>query len=540
MKKKNTVAPLFGFLTLIFSFITVACIFLKAWVTFWIFLVLLLVTFTVFVSLRLQEFVDFFKSRQLRYGANVALSSVGVVGIAVFVNVIIVQRFDKRADLTDSKRYSLSEQTKLILKQLDKEVNIIALYTDENSLHALHAKDILELYSRESKEITLTMKNPNADTALIAKYGLDYDGTIVFESKDRIEKITVVDEQKFTSALLRIIQDKTKKVYFLSGHGEHGIDGSTNYRYRQVRIELEKQNYEVLTHSLLKEQRIPIDCDVLVIAGPTKPISVKGVEIIEDYLAKNGKLLLLLDPSTNSTQDVNLELVKLMKNWGVKVGNNVVIDQQHFFPWLGGTASLDLQFEPHDITRYFFQEQIPFVFCRSVMPLEEIPDNLSVKSIAKTKSPKGISWAETTQEVDGKFSSNGYTDGVDIPGPLSIAVAVEQRTNANSDNSETSTPTRIVVFGDSDFATDTYFATNNPDLPDIPAYKPLFPSIVNWLTLDEDLITIVPPDLSNEVLRKMNVHQIRLVQLTSVFLIPLIVFITGMVVWWRRREGETT
>ncbi len=539
MKKKNAIAPLFGFLTLIFSFISVACLFLIAWTAFWIFFVLLISTLITFISLRFSEIVNFSKSRQLRYGANVALSIVGVIGIAVFVNVIVMQRFDKRADLTDLKRYSLSEQTKQILKKLDKKVSIIAFFTDDNSLLALHAKDILELYSRESKEITLSIKNPNVDPALIGKYGIEYDGTIVFESKDRVEKITIVDEQKFTSAILRTIQNRTKRVYFLSGHGEHGIDDTTNYRYRQVRIELEKQNYEVLSHSLLKEPRIPKDCDVLVIAGPTKPINVQGIEIIEEYLAKSGKLLLLLDPSRNSTQDVNLGLVQLMKKWGIQIGNDLVIDQQHFFAWLGGFAALDLQFEPHEITRYFFQEQIPYVFCRSVMPLSDIPNNLTVKSIAKTKSPKGISWAETTREADGKFSSNGYTNGVDIPGPVSIAVAVEENTKVNTDNRKTITPTRIVVFGDSDFATDTYFATNNPELPDIPVYKPLFPSILNWLTLDEDLITIVPPDLSNEVLRKMNVHQVRLVQLTSVFLIPLIVFITGMVVWWRRREGET-
>ena len=354
MKKKNAVAPLFGFLTLIFCFISVACFSLKAWAAFWIFFVLLIATLIAFVSLRFSEIVNFTKSRQLRYGANVALSIVGVVGIAVFVNVIVMQRFDKRTDLTESQRQSLSQQTKQILKNLDKKVSIIAFYTDESSFSAVYAKDILNLYPHESKQITLSFKNPNRDRTLIDKYGIEYDGTIVFESKDRIEKITVVDEQKFTSALLRIIQNRTKKIYFLKGHGEHGVDDSTNYRYRQVRIELEKQNYQVLTHSLLMEPQIPKDCDVLVIAGPTKPISTQGIKIIEDYLAKSGKLLLLLDPSLNSTQDVNLGLVQLMKKWGVKIGNDLVIDHQHFFTWLGGYAALDLQFEPHEITPLFF------------------------------------------------------------------------------------------------------------------------------------------------------------------------------------------
>lgn len=533
MAKRDVAGPLFGFLTLIFCFVSIASLFLKAWPAFAICLILCLVSLAIFARLCFKEFVSFFVSRQLRYGTNVALSILGVIGIAVFVNSIVAQRFDKRVDLTEARRHSLSEQTKQILKTLDKKVDIIAFFSDEIPQLKAYAKDRLGLYQRESNLINVLFKNPYIETTLLQKYDLKFDGTIVFESKDRVEKVTTVDEQKFTSALLKIIQNKTKKVYFLSGHGEHGIGDTTNNRYRQVRTELEKQNYEVLSLSLLKEPRIPEDCDVLVVAGPTKPLVPQGIEIIEKYLAKNGKLLLLLDPSPNSAEDVNHGLVQLMKKWGVKIGNDLVYDRVNFYLLLGGHNALHLQFEPHDITRYFFREQIPFIFCRSVTPLDDIPNNLTVQPIAKTVGPKGVSWAETEREVDGKFSSNGYTAGVDIPGPVSIAAAVEQN-DENTEEKEASTPTRIVVFGDSDFATDTHFAT---DTPDIPAYAPLFPSIINWLTLEEDLIAIVPPNLSGQVLREMNTHQVKFVRITSVFLIPLIVFIAGMVVWWRRREG---
>ena len=537
MTGKNVVGPLFGFLTLIFCFVSIASLSLKAWLAFAIFLILCLISLAIFARLHFKEFVHFFVSRQLRYGTNVALSILGVIGIAVFVNVIVTRQFNKRVDLTELRHHSLSEQTKQILKKLDKKVDITAFFSDETTQLAVYAKERLELYQRESNFITVSFKNPNIDPALFQKYNLRFDKTVVFESKDRIEKVTIVEEQKFTSALLKIIQNKTKKVYFLSGHGEHGVDDSTNISYRQVRAELEKQNYAVLSHSLLKEPRIPGDCDVLVIAGPTKPLMPQEIKIIEQYLAKSGKLLLLLDPSLNSAEDVNRGLVQLMRKWGVKVGNDLVFDRVHFyllFEGLGGPNVLNLRFEPHDITRHYFQEQIPFIFCRSVTPLENIPNNLTVKSIVKTKSPKGISWAETEREAKGTFSSNGYTAGVDMPGPVSIAVAVDQKIDGNTKKKEASTPTRIVVFGDSDFATDTYFATDNPD---IPAYAPLFPSIINWLTLDEDLIAIAPPDPSGQILRKMNNHQKRLVQIASIFLIPLIVFIAGIVVWWRRREG---
>ena len=197
---------------------------------------------------------------------------------------------------------------------------------------------------------------------------------------------------------------------------------------------------------------------------------------------------------------------------------------------------MDLQFEPHEITRNFMRLQIPFIYCRSVTPNQDIPDALSVKTIVKTVSPKGVSWAETERQADGTFSNNGYTPNVDIPAPISIAVAVEADIRRNTEEKEASTSTRIVVFGDSDFASDAIFATNDPH---VPAYPPIFNAIVNWLTLEDDLVAITETDLSKRTLRRLNNYQMQLVQILSVFLIPLIVFITGIVVWWLRREGDT-
>ena len=536
MPRKNAAGPLFGFLSLIFCFVSIASVALKAWGTFWICLFFCVVSLAVFVVLSFKEFVNFFVSRQLRYGTNVAMSILGVAGIMIFLNIIVAQRFDKRADLTESQYNSLSEQTKQILKTLDKKVDVIAFFSDKNSQLTLRAKERLELYQRESELISVSFKNPYIDPSLYQKYKLQYDGTIVFESKDRIEKVTTVNEQEFTSAFLKIIQNKTKKVYFLVGHEERSIDNITENGYQQVKTELKKQNYVVLSLSLLRQAEIPSDCDVLVIAGPKKPLLQQEIVMIKKYLSKGGKLFLLLDPSPNST-DVNQGLVQLMKKWGVQIGNDLVHDRVNSYLLLGGPTALHLEFELHDITRYFMQESIPFIYCRSVTPMDDIPKTLKVKSIAKTVSPEGVSWAETERETDETFSANGYTADIDIPGPVSIAVAVEEKIDDNDDNkvrTETPTPTRIVVIGDSDFAKDALFATDDPNLP---AYAPLSTAIINWLSLEEDLITIVQPDLSKQIVRRITDQEAVLVQITSIFLIPLIIFIAGIVVWWQRREG---
>ncbi len=525
MSRKNVAGPIVGFLALIFCFISIACLSLKAWLVFWIFLILFVATLAVLAALHYQDFVNLFVSRQLRYGTNVALSVIGIIGIAVFVNVIVSQRFDMSLDLTELQDNSLSEQTKKILKSLNKDVEIIAFYSDENSQFAIRAMHKLELFQRESEFITVALKDPYIEVQKV-----DHrlrDGTIVFSSKDRQEEVTIVSEQKFASAVLKLIQNKTKKIYFLVGHGEYEINDLTQFGLSEFKKALENQNYEPITLSFLTEADIPSNCDLLAIVGPTETLTTNEIDKISRYIDKNGKLLLLFHPS-ESSEDVNKRLVQLMSKWEVSVGNDLVIDRFAFDVMRGSSAPFP-KFEHHEITRQL-DPYLAFPKTRSVSPKDDIKSELSVKSLAKTVSALGVSWAERERMPDGKFSGNGYTAGIDLPAPVSFAVAVEKHTALNTNDTDEISPTRIVVFGCSNFAT-------NLDLKK--ANQGLLLTSVNWLTEDGDLIAITEPDRNKQKLRSMTPQQEGVVQITAIFLIPLVVFIAGLVVWWNRREGGT-
>ena len=528
---KGIAGPLFGLLTLIFSFIAIASWIFQARLIFGICLLLALVSLIIFARLRFSDFTNFFISRQARYGANVALSIVGVIGIAVFVNAIVIQRFDKTVDLTKLQLYTLSAPTKTVLKSLKKEIEVIAFFSENTPQliqSAARAKNILELYQRETDFLTVSFKDPYIDLQLREKYQLSYDGTTIFASGDRHEKISVVEEQKFTSAILKLIRDETKKIYFLTGHEEHGLGDFNKNGYSTVRAELENQNYATFPLSLLTEPDIPADCETLVIAGPRTALTRHEIDIVAKYLKRNGRLFLLLDPSITSAEDVNRGLVRLMKRWGIAIGNNLVIDESQFNPLFGPSAPVPGP-ELHEITRAM-REPISFPYTRSVAPIEDRPANLSVKSLAKTVGGIQNSWAETQRRGDGTFGeSYDYTAGVDMPPPVPVAVAAEQKADQDNEDEAAEGPTRIVVFGDSDFATNAFFRAPNRDL---------FLAVINWLTLEKDLIAIRPIDLQGQTLRQMQVQDRRLVQITSVFLIPSIVFIAGLIVWWQRRKGE--
>ncbi len=529
--KKNIAGPLFGLLTLIFSFIATASGLFRAWPVFWVCLLLALISLIIFAWLRFADFVNFFVSRQARYGANVALGIAGVIGIAVFANAIVAHRFDKRVDLTKLQLYTLSKPTQTILKNLKTEIQVTAFFSNDIQQLATRAKDILELYQHETDFLTVSFKDPYVDLQLREKYQLQYDGTIIFENKERQEKVTVVDEQKFTSAILKLTRNETKKVYFLVGHEEHGLGDLNKNGYSNVRTELENQNYVASALSLLTEPAIPADCATLVIAGPKNALTRHELDVVAKYLTLGGKLFLMLDPSVTSAADVNSGLVRLMKRWGIAIGNDLVIDKEQFVPLFGPSAPVP-GLELHEITRAM-REPVAFPVVRSVTPIADRANSLSVKTLFKTVGETGNSWGETQRETDGTFSEDFtgfiYTADVDTPPPVSIAIAAEQKVDETSDKETERDLTRIVVVGDSDFAANAIFREPNRDL---------FLAAINWLTLEEDLITIRPIDLRGQTLRQMLVQDERLVQITSVFLISSIVFTAGLIVWWQRRKGE--
>ena len=535
-------APLLGFLTLILLFATLSSVLLRQRFAVWIFLVLGIASLTAFVILKRQTVLRLFVSRQVRYGTNVGVAVLLVTGIAVIANVIVVQRFDKSADWTSDKIYTLSNQTKKILHGLDREVQVIAFFSLNPTSNQLardrqRAEALLEMYERETDKLSVEFVDPNAEAMKRQEYDIQLDGTTVFESGGVRELITTVDEQKFTSAILKVVSDELIKIYFLTGHEEQAIDVFDQKGYSQTKEELEKQNYRVEMLSLATQPEVPADCAVLIVPGPKAPLMAHEVNAISEYLDKDGKLFLMLDPSLNSAKEPNPGLVDLMDKWGVTIGNDLVLDRlRPAFFLVGGSQpeapTLD-DFEFHQITQEVYRP-VTFQLARSVTPKTNAGINLNVKSLVKTTDEIGGSWGETKRKADGAFEPDlSYTEGEDTSPPVSLAVAIQrvgsELTTGETPSADTQeeSKTRIVIVGDSDFTNNFFFhGTGGGDF---------FLNAVNWLTLEEDLIAIRPVDPTERSLRMMTPGDVAFVQMTAIFLIPIIIFLIGVGVWWRRR-----
>ncbi|RKY04315.1 hypothetical protein DRP77_04175 [Candidatus Poribacteria bacterium] len=485
-----------------------------------------------YVATHLGRVISALRSRQAVYGTNVFVASLLAVGAAAIINVIVVEAFDKELDMTAEKLFTLTDQTKEVLKMVKEPIKVLAFFsTDETNPRFVRmrkeAQDLLSRYERECKYLKVEWIDPFIDREMADKYNVEYNGTVVFEKGDRRETVTETDEQKFTNAILKLIKGEVKKIYFLRGHDEKAIDDYDEHKgYSDARQALEEQNYEAKDLYLASTGEVPSDCAVLVIAGPQKPLLDVEIEAIKRYLKRGGRLLVMIDPPSDRCPN----LVKLLDEWGIKVGDDLVIDRNPFASYLDPRVPIVSDYEFHTVTKRL--GPTPFPFACSVTPKDNPPENISVVSLAKTTPGEGVSWGETSRE------EIKYDPNEDTKPPVSLAVALEEnppRRKAGEEGKkregEEKKPekqlVRMVVIGDSDFATNQFFKrTGGGDL---------FLNAINWLTMEEDLIKIRAQEPENRELRPLSAGEARAVQLVSIFAIPFLVFAAGVIVWWKRR-----
>ncbi len=446
-------------------------------------------------------------TRAARYGANAAAITLAFLGILVIVNVLAI-RHNEKWDCTAQKLYTLSDQTLKVLRDLDKDVTVTAFFSD-GSEERSKMKGLLDNYADETPRLKVTFVDPDKNPALAHQYGIREYGTTVFESEGKTYRITETSEEAVTNALIRVTREGKKTVYFLTGHGEHSIQDTQRSGYSAAKKALEEQGFAVKELLLLKEGAVPKDCDVLVIAGPTKPFLDKEVEAVRNYLEEGGKVLVLVDPQT----ETGLEPV--LEGWGVALRNDVVIDTMSRLFGGSYTTPIITQYPQHDITKDFRLATF-MPLARSLDRAENLPEGVTYHPIART-SPQA--WGET----DLSNPKASFDPAEDHRGPLTLAALFERKRGSGDDE----VVSQLLVVGDSDFVDNTYFHfSGNGDL---------FQNMVSYLAKEEDLISIRPKDTKPQPL-VLSRAQAATLFYASVVVGPAVLVLAGLGIWWRRRN----
>jgi ABC-type uncharacterized transport system involved in gliding motility auxiliary subunit len=270
----------------------------------------------------------------------------------------------------------------------------------------------------------------------------------------------------------------------------------------------------------------------VIVAGPTIDFLAPEVDALKTYLGKSGKLLVAIDPGEKVDSPPLTNLLGLVHDWGMGVGNDIVVDASGMGRLLGAGPEVPIaaNYPPHPITaRFNFATGFPLA--RSIEPVMGGVNGHTATPVVQTSAQ---SWAETDIKgllVDHKV---GFDDGKDRKGPITIAAAVSAAAStappaappAPGQPEPPKPETRVVVFGDSDFASNSIL--------NLQGNRDLFMNTIGWLSQQENLIAVRAKEADDRRLTMTATQQSNLTWL-SLLIIPGFIFSAGIYTWWKRR-----
>ncbi len=482
-----------------------------------------------------SEIRESLKTPKARYGSTAGLSVALVLGILILVNFLNF-RYHSRLDLTGDQLYSLSEQSRRVVENLKTEIQIIGFFRGEAG--RLSFEDLVKQYRDVSSKVEYQLVDPEEEPGRAARYGISTNAQVVILNGPKSEMIDNADEQKITNALIKITREEEKVIYFLQGHGERGLANVEAEGFSTAGQEIEKQNYRIEVYHLAQENALPEDATVIASVGPKMNFLPTEVALLRSFLDEGGKFLLLVDPQTE------FQMNDFLAEYGLSLGDKVVIDASGIGQifGLGAAAPLVAEYADHPVTRELNEAMTFFPMAQNVTTSSSSLDYRTTELLFTSAR----SWAES----DLKDGQAAFDEGQDVEGPVQLAavatksIEVETKSEEESEAEEaaegeeaaiegednaatpTSSESRLVLFGDSDFASNAYFnSVANGDL---------LLMTIGWLAEESDLLAIRPRDVED---RRINVTftQSRLIFWGTVVLFPLATLVVGTAIWLRRR-----
>jgi ABC-type uncharacterized transport system involved in gliding motility auxiliary subunit len=452
------------------------------------------------------------KARQTKYVAYVTLYIVVALAVVTVANVL-ADRYNKSYDATANKQFSLSEQTIKLVKGLKQDATITYFAQDSQFSQA---KDKLDMYANLSPKVHVIYVDPDKKPLIATQAGFKNLNTAIVQIGANKNEAKSISEEDLTGAFIRDLKNTTRTVCFVTGSGEHQIDDSGRTGFSRLKELIGKDDYQGKSIDLLQKAEVPSDCTVIVVGGPRGDYLQPEVDALKKYVEDGGRALILLDPPLKVGREEvadNEALTSLLATWGVTPNKDLILD---FNPvgqmvGLGPQVPLVTHYESHAIVNEMKGTATGFPMSRS----------LDTKNADKTSVDKLFDSSESSLSTT-KLDSDRIdpSDPKNKKGPLTIAAAGTYKTG--KDNSQG----RFVVVGSSQWVANSFLGFNGN--------RDLALNTLNWLSSDEDLISIRPKEPEDRKLT-MTKSQVRWVGITSLFLIPLIVIGTGLSVWWRRR-----
>ena len=305
-----------------------------------VYLLSIIVVFLFFTTQVIQKRRYQVSKKTLSFGAYSGGMVAVMTVIAVVANLAVsaLPSSVTSFDLTSNKLYSLTDETKEYLANLDEDVTIYVMASD-SSMDSI-VDTTLQNMAACTEHLTVTYVDPSANPSFLQEYSEvmnAYWNSLIVESGERYTIVDYSDMYEYSidyttystsvtgydaeglidSAIAYVTSDVVPKVYVLTGHGESSLGSN----FTEV---LSKLNCESEELDLMVSDSVPEDCEVLIINGPTSDLSSEDAAIILAYLEGGGDLIAVT--SFEASYDDMPNYASVLAFYGVSYSNGIVLE----------------------------------------------------------------------------------------------------------------------------------------------------------------------------------------------------------------------
>lgn len=460
--------------------------------------------------------------------------------IAAFIALNLwIQSIDlAQIDVTENKVYSLTEASKKEIKNIETDVKIYAYgYSEDSSV-----VDLIKQYCKENEHITYEILTEESNKNKVEEYDLEsgysivivevgetstlLDGGSDFNSYDYTTGQEVdLTEQSITNAILNLTVKDKPKAYILSGHGEY-----TEKELGVLTTYLKNEAYEYSSLNLLNVDKIPEDCNVLLILSPTTDFLENETNMILDYINKGGNIVFAKDTEENGKSYPNLQ--KILDYYGLKIINGYVYESNSSAAVSGYPNIIMPSISSYsEVTSDIYSDggYLLFAYAQKIEKADdETAENLGVEYETLLTSSENSYYITDVSSNISTAISTAEKQSVDL-------AVVATKTIESESEEENNTKSKILVIGNGNFITDSIISVINTTYPIsyIGNNKDFMLNSIAYLTNRTDNLTIRKE--MNTSTYTPTQTQDNIVKLI-IFVIPILIIITGIIVWNKRKR----
>jgi ABC-2 type transport system permease protein len=485
------------------------------------------------------------KIHRVRIGVNVLVQMALLLFLAIAANYLGFEHY-KRWDLSRDQKYALSDKTKRFLETIKGKIRITVFFSANNPI-SQDVQSLLTEYQYAAKEkIDIEHIDPERNysraKALVDKYKIVSDESQIILDYDNRNKAVKASEmaemdqgnpmfgeppkmtgfkgeQAITGAMIDLVEGKKNAVGYVLGHKEPPI--AEGGPMSLVKTVIENENIKFQELNLFEVPAIPADLKTIVINGPQYDLSEREMKLLHDFWVKQGRILLLLDPSAKTPK-----LLAFLNDLGVKVNDDrLMAVVKTGIQEMARVRDVIGRFLPESpITKKLADVRGIFLGGTSSITLEQ--DRVRAANVRLQpliQAEKGY-WAE--KDYNTTDEAKLQADALAAPAtPLTIGVSIEK--GGSADERVQTNSARMVVVTNSNFVQDTAITQEQQALD-------FMSGSINWLLSREQLIGIAPK-VPKTLTFSLDDNAMRNMRWLILVLLPLIPAVLGFGVWWYRR-----